>query len=167
MLAHRILGGSGSSLSVSCPSLGCELIAVAHAHPWSLLRWCSASCGHMWKESPLLTHPKTMVSCLLGRSRLFLGHPPNRLWRTSPLQAVFMQPTPVLSLGGLTSKARASAPRPHPSQRVSRQASRAGECWSEPILCAGISLLCPLHPCCCSLLHGSKASPPSTPHPHQ
>ena len=46
----------------------------------------------------------------------------------------------------LTSEARASAPSPHPPRRVSRQASQAGECWSAPILCAGISLLCPLHP---------------------
>ena len=58
-----------------------------------------------------------------------------------------------------TSEARASGPSPHPSQRVSRQASRAGECCSAPILYAGISLLCPSHPCCCSLLRGSEASP--------
>ena len=55
-------------------------------------------------------------------------------------------------------EAGASAPSPRPLRRVSRQASRAGECWSAPILCAGISLLCPPHPCCCALLHGSKAS---------
>ena len=35
---------------------------------WSSFRWCS--------ESPLLTHPETMVSCLLGSSRLFPGLPP-------------------------------------------------------------------------------------------
>ena len=59
----------------------------------------------------------------------------------------------------LTSEARASAPSPHPSQQVSRQASQAGECWLAPIPCAGISPLCPLHSCCCALLHGSEASP--------
>ena len=42
---------------------------------------------------------------------------------------------------------------------MSRQASRAAECCSAPILCAGISPLCPLHPCGCALLHGSEASP--------
>ena len=42
---------------------------------------------------------------------------------------------------------------------MSRQASLAGECWPAPILCAGISPLCPLHPCCCALLCGSEASP--------
>ena len=57
------------------------------------------------------------------------------------------------------SEARASAPSPHPPQRSSRQASRAGECWSAPLLCAGISPLCPLHLCCCAVLHGSEASP--------
>ena len=60
---------------------------------------------------------------------------------------------------GLTSEARASAPSPRPPRQVSRQASRAGECWSAPLLCAGISLLCPLHPCGCALLRGSEASP--------
>ena len=59
----------------------------------------------------------------------------------------------------LTSKAGASAPSSHLPRRVSRQASRAGECWSARILCAGISPLCPLHPCCCALLRGSEASP--------
>ena len=65
---------------------------------------------------------------------------------------MFTQPTPVLSL-------RASAPSPRPPQQVSRQASRAGECCSAPILCAGISPICPPHPCGCALLHGSEASP--------
>ena len=61
---------------------------------------------------------------------------------------------------GLASKARASAPSPHPPRWVSRQASQAGECWSALILCVGISPLCPLHLCCCTLLCGSEASPP-------
>ena len=55
-------------------------------------------------------------------------------------------------------EARASAPSPRLPRRVSRQASRAGECWSALILCAGISPLCPPHLCGCSLLHGSEAS---------
>ena len=42
---------------------------------------------------------------------------------------------------------------------MSRQASRAGKCCSAPVLCAGISPLCPLHPCGCALLRGSEASP--------
>ena len=41
---------------------------------------------------------------------------------------------------------------------MSRQASQPGECWSAPILCAGISPLCPPHPCGCTLLRGSEAS---------
>ena len=62
-------------------------------------------------------------------------------------------------------EARASAPSPRPPRRVSRQASRAGECRSALILCAGISPLCPLHPCCCALLRGSEASPHHPPSP--
>ena len=58
-----------------------------------------------------------------------------------------------------TSIAGVSAPSPHLHCRVSRQASGAGECWPAPILCAGISLLFPPHPCCCTLLRGSEASP--------
>ena len=42
---------------------------------------------------------------------------------------------------------------------MSRQASRAGERWSAPVLRVGISPLCPLHPYCCALLRGSEASP--------
>ena len=99
-----------------------------------------------------------MVSCLFGSSRLFPGLPPGKLGRSSPLRAVFMPPTPVLSLrSNLQSPSLSSQPRP--PQRVSRQASRAGECWSASILCAGISVLCPPHPCGCALLRGSEASP--------
>ena len=73
-----------------------------------------------------------------------------------PLRAVFTPP--VLSLRSDGSQSLSSQPRP--PQRVSRQASRAGEYRSAPILCAGISPLCPLHPYRCALLHGSKSFPP-------
>ena len=66
---------------------------------------------------------------------------------------------PQSSPWGLTSKAQASAPSPH-TPWVSRQMSQVGECWSAPILCVGISPLCPLHPCCCALLRGSETPPP-------
>ena len=56
-------------------------------------------------------------------------------------------------------EAGASAPSPRLPRRVSRQASRAGECCSALSLCVGISPLCPLHSCGCALLHGSEASP--------
>ena len=42
---------------------------------------------------------------------------------------------------------------------MSRQASRADECWLALILCVGVSPLCPPHPCGCVLLRGSEASP--------
>ena len=151
MLAHRLLGGCSSSLSVSHLSLVSALLAAAHAHLWSSFRRCS--------ESPLLVHPETMVSCLLGRSRLF----PDSLLASCGALAPFRlcsRSQPQSSPWDLTSEAGPSAPSPHPHRRVSRQASRAGECWSAPILCDGISPLCPPHPCYCALLHGSKASPP-------
>ena len=164
MLAHRILGGCSRSFSVLCPSLGSKMIVAAHPRPWSSFRRCSAFCWQTGKESLLLIHPKTIVSCLLGRSRLFPGLPPSYLWCTSPLQAMLMQPTPVLSLG---SEAQVSAPSPHLPRQMSRQASQAGECWSAPIFCLGISPVCCLHPCRCTLLHGSKASPLPTTYLHQ
>ena len=58
MLAHRLLGGYSSILSISCPSLGSALIAAACAHLWISFRQCS--------ESPLLMHPETIGSCLLN-----------------------------------------------------------------------------------------------------
>ena len=42
-LAHRVLGGCSSSLSISCPFLVSALIATAHACLWSSFRWCSES----------------------------------------------------------------------------------------------------------------------------
>ena len=149
MLAHRLLGGSSSNLSISCPSLGSGLITAAHAHLWSSFRRCS--------ESPLLALQETMVSCLLGSSRLFPDSIPASCGALAPFR-LCSRSQPQSSPWDPT-EARASAPSPCPPQRVSRQASRAGECWSAPILCAGISPLCPPHPCGCTLLHGSKASP--------
>ena len=58
-----------------------------------------------------------------------------------------------------STEAGASSPSPRPPQRLSRQASWAGECYSALILHAGISPLCPPHPCGCSLLRGNEASP--------
>ena len=65
---------------------------------------------------------------------------------------------PQSSPWGETSEARAAAPRPRLPRLVSRQASRACECWLALIRCVRISPLCPLHPYCCTLLCGSKAS---------
>ena len=73
VLAHRLLGGGSSSLSVSCPSLGSVLIATARTGLWSSFRQRS--------ESPLLEHQETKrqekVSCLFGSSRPFSGLPPS------------------------------------------------------------------------------------------
>ena len=74
---------------------------------------------------------------------------------------MFTQPTPILSLGSdLQSRSLSSQPPPAPA---GEQTSLSGcECWSAPIFSAGISLLCPLHPCCCTL-RGSEASPQPPP----
>ena len=69
VLAHRLLGSCSSCLSISCPSLVSMLIAVARAHLWSSFR--------LWSESPLPTHPETIVSCLLGKSTVFPRLPPS------------------------------------------------------------------------------------------
>ena len=150
MLAHRLLGGCSSSVSVSRPSLGSALIAAARARLWSSFRRRS--------ESLLLAHQETMVSCLFGSSRLF----PDSLLASYDAQASFRLCScsqPQSSPWDPTSEARASAPSPRPPRRLSRQASRAGECCSAPSLCAGISPLSPPHPCGCALLRGSEASP--------
>ena len=69
-----------------------------------------------------------------------------------------MQPTPVLSLGSdLWSPSLSSQPPPAPTGE--QTSLSAGECWSAPILCAGISPPCPPHPCCCALLRDSEAPP--------
>ena len=150
MLAHRLLGGGNSSLSISCLSLVSVPIAAAHACLWSSFRWCS--------ESPLLAHPETMVSCLFGSSRPFPGLPPPSCGALAPF-SLCSRSQPQSSPWDLTSKAGALAPSSHLSWRVSRQAYQAGKCCSTLILCAGISPFCPLHPCCCTLLRGSEASP--------
>ena len=154
MLAHRLLGGCSSSLSISCPSLGSVLIATACTHLWSSFRQCS--------ESRLFAHPETMVSCLLARSRVLPDSLPASCGTLAPFR-LCSRSQPQSSLWDLTSRAGASSPNPHPPWRVNRQASQAGECWLPPVLYAGISPLCPLHPCCCALLCGSEASPR---HPH-
>ena len=71
-----ILDGCSSCVSLSCLSLLSVLIAVARPHLWSSFRQCSTFCGQTEKGSPLLAHPETVVSCLLGRSRVFSGLPP-------------------------------------------------------------------------------------------
>ena len=155
MLAHRLLGGGSSSLSVSCPPLGSALIAAAHACLWSSFRQRS--------ESPLLAHQETKrhekVSCLFGSCRLFPDSLPASCGALTPSGCVHAT-TPVLSLRSDQSPSLSSQPRP--PRWVSRQASRAGECWSARILRAGISPLCPPHPCGCALLRGSEAPPSAT-----
>ena len=157
MLTHRLLGGCSSSLSVSCLSLVSALIATDHTRFWSSFRQCS--------ESSLLTHLERKVSCLLGSSRLFPDSLPATHGTLAPFRLCSCS-QPQSSPWDLISKAQASAPSPQLPWQVSRQASQAGECRSAPILLVGISPLCPVHSCCCALLHGSEAPlPPWCPLP--
>ena len=146
MLAHRVLGGSSSNVSVSCPTLGSELIAVTHAHLWSSLRQCSAFCGPTGKESLLLGTLKQWSLASSAGPDFFLDSLPASCGSLAPFR-LCSGSQPQSSPWDPTSEARASAPSPRPPRQVSRQASRAGERWSAPSLCAGISPLCPPHPC--------------------
>ena len=138
------------------------MIAVAHILLWSSFRWCSAFCGQTGKESPLLTHLKKWSLASSAGPDFFLDSLPASCGALAPFRLGSCS-QPQSSPWDLTSKAGASAPSPHSPWQVSRQASQTGGCWLALILCAGISPLCPLHPCCCSLLCGSEASPPPTP----
>ena len=112
-------------------------------------------------------HPETMVSCLLGRSRLFPRLPPDYLWCISPLQAVFTQPTSVFSLeSDLWSPSLSSQPPPTP---VDEQTSLSG--WwvlvGTDTLCRNLSTLpsAPLLLCSPLWLQGFPlpVHPPSPP----
>ena len=152
MLAHRLLGGCSSSLSISCPSLGSTLIAVARAHLWSSFRRRS--------ESPLSCTLKQWFLASLAGPYLFPDSLPASRGAVAPFR-LCSRSQPQSSHWDPTSEARASVPSPHLPWQVGRQASWAGECWLAPLLRAGISPLCPPHPCCCTVLRGSEA-PPST-----
>ena len=109
-------------------AVGSMLIAEARARLWSSFRQHS--------ESPLLvcreTKRQEKVSCLFGSCRLYPGLPPGSLWCANPFR-LCSRSQPQSSPCDPT-EARASAPSPHPPRRLSRQASRAGECYSAPIL---------------------------------
>ena len=107
-----------------------------------------------------------MVSYLLAVPDFFPDSLPVSCGAIFPFR-LFSCSQPQSSPWDLTSEARASASSPHLPQQVCRQTSQAGECWSAPILCAVISLIFPLHTCCCTVLRGSKAFPPLTARFHQ
>ena len=83
-------------------------------------------------------HSKTMVSSLLGRSRVFPDSLPASCGELAPFR-LCSHSQPQFSLWDLNSEPEASTPSSALSQWVSRQASHAGECWSAPILCEEIS----------------------------
>ena len=154
MFAHRLLGGGGSCLSISCPSLGSTLIVVARARLGAPL---SSTLNPLSSHTRKQRGKKKSLASAAGPDFF-----PDSLLASCGSLAPFRlcsRHQPQFCPWDPTSEAQASAPSPHPFRRVSRQASRAGECWSAPILCVGISLLCPPHRCCCTLLRSSDASP--------
>ena len=137
VLALRLLGGCNSSLSISCPSLVSMLTALAWLVPIS-----GACSGGALK--PLSSH--TLKQWSLA-SQTVPDFPPDSLLAHCGTLAHFRLCSfrqPQSSPRDLTFEARASAPSPHPSWPVSRQASQAGECWLVAILHARTSLPCPL-----------------------
>ena len=87
---------------------------------------------------------------------------PHSLWTSCGTLAPFRLCScsqPQFSPWDPTSEAGSSAPSPLLPQPVSRQASRASDCWLALVLHGGIFLLCLPHLCCCALLHGSEDYP--------
>ena len=134
---------------------------MAHAHLWNSLRWCSPSVGRGGRNPLSSRTGKQWSLASYAGADFFADSFPASCGALAPFSCVHAAnpSTP----WDLTSEAGASAPSLHPPQLVSRQASQAGECLSALILCARISPLCPLHPCCCTFLCGSEASPLPTP----
>ena len=152
MLAHRLLGDGSNRLSISCPSLVSALIAAAHVSGDPLSGALNPLSSRTRKQRG---KKKSLAS--LAAPDFFPDSLPASCGAVAPFRLCSRR-QPQSSPCDPT-EARASAPSPHLPQRVSRQACRAGECWSALILCTGISPLCPPHPCCCALLRGSEASP--------
>ena len=159
MLAHRILGGCSSSVSVSCLSFGSELLAELMPISGSPLGGALPSVGKQGRNPLSSCTPKQWSLVSYAGADFFPNYLPDNCGALAPVR-LCSRSQPQSPPWDLTSEARASDPSPRPPQQVRRQASQAGECWPAPILFAGISVLCPLQPCCCALLHGSKASPP-------
>ena len=94
-------GGVDSDLCLHTGFLVAAAAALSsHAHLSALIAAARACLWSSFKR-------------LFGSSRPFPGLPPSQLWHTSPLQAVFTQPTPILSLGSdLQSLSLSSQPPP-------------------------------------------------------
>ena len=110
MLAHRLLGGGSSSLSVPCPSLGSVLIAAARTGSGAPLS------GALNPLSSRTRKQRGKKKSLVSSAALDFSPrlPPSQPWHTSPLQAVFTPPTPVVSLGSDRSPSLSSQPPPAP-----------------------------------------------------
>ena len=157
MLAHRLLGGGSSSLSVSRPSLVSALIATARASLWSSFRRRS--------ESPLLARRETKrqekVSYLFGSCRLFPGLLPGQLWCTNPFRLCSRR-QPQSSPCDPT-EARASAPSPaHPGWGADKPFGLVSAAWHRASMRE--SLRFALHTPVAALSSVAPKLPPSATH---
>ena len=141
MLAHRLLGGCSSSLSVPCQSLGSALIAAACTHLGAPL---SSALNPLSSRTRKQRGKKKSLASLAAPD-LFPDSLPASRGALAPFRLRSRhqhQSSPCNQ-----TEARASAPSPRLPWRVSRQASRAGECWSAPIgaipapICGNLSAL--------------------------
>ena len=170
-------GGVGSDLHLHTGFLVAAVAALAvHDHFWGLrgyLQLTPISGVHLgsallsvgtWSRKLFSSHtPKQWSLASLAGPDFLLDSLPASCGTLAPFR-LSSRSQPQFSPWGLTLEVQASAPSPYPPWSVSRQAFQPGECWSALILCAGISLLWPLHHCCCSLLCGFEAY---LPHPYQ
>ena len=157
VLAHKLLGGGSSSLSVSRPSLVSALIATARASLWSSFRRRS--------ESPLLARRETKrqekVSYLFGSCRLFPGLLPGQLWCTNPFRLCSRR-QPQSSPCDPT-EARASAPSPaHPGWGADKPFGLVSAAWHRASMRE--SLRFALHTPVAALSSVAPKLPPSATH---
>ena len=157
-----------------CPVLGFLVAVVAHVHARSMWwvrellvttpgarvggvlppestcreKACSGGSHPSPRAPPKQWHLSSKVAWACSTNTLSCSHT-----RLQPLQAVFTQPTPVLSLG-LISEAWASAPSPNPHQQMHISGWGVQGGGTD---CAGLCPFWLLKTGCCILLWGSEA----------
>ena len=97
----------------------------------------------LWWDRPSACTPPTMVPFLSGKARLLPGLP--HLWCTSPFRLVFIQPTPVPSLGSdLQSLSLSTQPPPTPACEKASISVQGVPVGTDP-LCGTLSALPSAH----------------------
>ena len=153
--------GSSSSISGSCLSLGSELIAMVHAVSGACLGGALPSVGTQSRNPLYSSTPKQWFLAFLEGLEIFPDSLPASCGALAPsgcLHAANPSPLP----GVWPPKPKPQLPAPtHPNGWAEKCLRLVSADWHWS--CVGISPLCPLQTCCCTLLRGSEASP----HPPQ